>query len=188
MANYDNLKNGKLETGTDKGEGVQPGRCSIVQQDGPSRHHTTARDSGDFDGGSEGGRKRAQRQKEGRRRKVKETWTDEERRTLWECFVRSGGIRSGGYIQKVKEKWDMQGCRVRSVASLVSQLNQIEKRNLLTVMVREEIARRVKNELAWVGENNKNSSDESSSGESDCSIDMQIERKNEMVLELTEED
>jgi len=38
--------------------------------------------------------------------KVKDKWSHQERRILWECYVRSGAKRSGGYIKKVKEMWD----------------------------------------------------------------------------------
>ena len=81
--------------------------------------------------------------KGGRRGKVKGKWTDEERKVLWECFVRSGGKRSGGYIKKVKEMWDGRDLSVRGVPSLLSQLKQIETNNLLTVMERGEIEKRV---------------------------------------------
>ena len=73
-------------------------------------------------------------------------WSDEERRFLWECFVRSGGKRSGGYIKKMKDLWDERGMNVRSLASLSSQLKQIVTNNLLTVVVRGEIERMVNGE------------------------------------------
>ena len=41
--------------------------------------------------------------KGGNRGKKKAKWSQEERKVLWECFVRSGGKKSGGYIRKVKE-------------------------------------------------------------------------------------
>ena len=57
--------------------------------------------------------------------------------------MRSGGKRSGGYIKKVREMWDGKDLSVRGTASLLSQLKQIEGNNLLTVMERGEIEKRV---------------------------------------------
>ena len=53
------------------------------------------------------------RKKDGGRGKIKQLWTDQERRVLWECFIRSGGKRTGGYMQKVKEMWDGSNLSVR---------------------------------------------------------------------------
>ena len=88
--------------------------------------------------------KKGKTRKEGRRGKFKERWTVEERRVLWECFVRSGGKRSGGYIKRLKEMWDGRDLSVRGVPSLLSQLKQIEVNNLLTLMERGEIEKRVR--------------------------------------------
>ena len=63
---------------------------------------------------------------------------------LWECFARSGGVRSGGYIDKIKEMWDGGELSVRSKASLISQLKQIEANGLLTLFKRDEIAKSVR--------------------------------------------
>ena len=49
---------------------------------------------------------------------------------LWECFERSGGVKSGGYLKKVKDMWDEKDLSVRSLASLNSQLIQIPKTRL----------------------------------------------------------
>ena len=68
--------------------------------------------------------------KEGKRGKFKEGWSDQERKVLWECFIRSGGKKSGGYIRKVKDKWDGRDLSVRGIPSLLSQLKQIETNNL----------------------------------------------------------
>ena len=62
---------------------------------------------------------------------------------LWGCFIRSGGKRSGGYIQKVKEMWDGRDLSVRKEASLLSQLKCIETKGLVLKMEREEIRRKV---------------------------------------------
>ena len=67
--------------------------------------------------------------------------TDEERKVLWECCVRSGGSQRGGYIMKVKEMWDGRDVGARTVGSLISQLKCIEVRVLLSKIERDEIAR-----------------------------------------------
>ena len=41
-----------------------------------------------------------------RRGKTKVPWSREERRVLWECYVRSGKRDSMGNIQRVKDSWD----------------------------------------------------------------------------------
>ena len=87
--------------------------------------------------------KRRVRKKDGGRGKIKQAWTVEERRVLWECFVRSGGKKSGGYINKIKEMWDGRDLSVRGIPSLVAQLKLIETNNLLTVVERGEIERQV---------------------------------------------
>lgn len=89
--------------------------------------------------------------KEGRRGKNKCWWTHEERKVLWECFVRSGRKRSGGYIKKMKELWDERGLSEREVPSLLSQLKCIEK-GLLTVMERGEIEKKVRIETRNVSD------------------------------------
>ena len=93
-------------------EGVAPGRDSaVVQQGGPGRYQASVAQNyaEKVDGsvgvelvGSVKGKRRV-RKKDGGRGKVKQAWTVEERRVLWECFVRSGGKKSGGYMKKVKE-------------------------------------------------------------------------------------
>ena len=95
--------NGKLGSGTSISEAVQPGRCPTGEQGRPGRHHDTASGSGreEEDIQKTGvTTKKGKTRKEGKRGKYKEKWTDEERRVLWECFVRSGGKRSGGVYQE----------------------------------------------------------------------------------------
>ena len=82
----------------------------------------------------------------GKRGKFKDSWSKEDRIILWECYVRSGGVKSEGYIKKVREMWDGRDQGVRSDASLLSQLKQIESNSLLSVMERGEIEQRVKRE------------------------------------------
>ena len=164
MQNINILDNGKLGTGTNDSEGVQPGRCPTGKQGRPGRHHATATEGCQGSGngcptGKQGrpghhatategcqrsgnggnqesvgssretgdigvGKKSVRDKKGGRRGKVKGKWTDEERKVLWECFVRSGGKRSGGYIKKVKEMWDGRDLSVRGVPSLFRAANK----------------------------------------------------------------
>ena len=133
-------------------EGLSSGRCLTGQQGEPGRHHTTVETSGDVVGVGDGRSKVRTTRKEGKRGKFKEGWSDQERKVLWECFIRSGGKKSGGYIRKVKDMWDGRDLSVRGVPSLLSQLKQIETNNLLTLMVREDIARKVRNEENGVEE------------------------------------
>ena len=110
MSNINIQNNSKLGSETISSEAVQPSRCPTGEQGRPGRHHATASESGREGGlgyygamgkvvGNTGatGRK-VKTKKEGRRGKVGERWTDEERRVLRGCFVRSVGKRSGGYI------------------------------------------------------------------------------------------
>ena len=83
--------------------------------------------------------------KVGKRGKTKHWWTLEERKVLWECFVRGGGKKSGGYIKKVKALWDERGLSVREVPSLLSQLKGIEN-GLLTMMEKDEITKKIGDE------------------------------------------
>ncbi|MEM7264394.1 MAG: reverse transcriptase domain-containing protein [Pseudomonadota bacterium] len=96
--------------------------------------------------GGKKGYKGEKRGKMGNTGKVKNRWSHEERKVLWECFERSGGKRSDGYIQKVKAMWDGRDLSVRSVSSLLSQLQQIERNGLLSLLERGEIERMVREE------------------------------------------
>ena len=78
--------------------------------------------------------------------KGRHSWSHEERLWLWECFERSGGVYSGNYLKKVKDMWDGKDLSVRSQASLHSQLKQIPKTGLLSVLEREGIRKKVKRE------------------------------------------
>jgi len=95
----------------------------------------------------------------GLRGKVKAKWTKEERRVLWECFVRSGGKKGDGYIKEMKALWDERGLSERGEPSLISQLKTIEKGNVLSKVERAEICRMVGQEQrSWreVGESQRN--------------------------------
>ena len=75
--------------------------------------------------------------------KSKVPWSKSERIILWECYSRSGGKRSGGYIKKVENLWREMGTNERATPSLISQLNAIEKNGLLSLIERREIERKV---------------------------------------------
>ena len=69
-------------------------------------------------------------------------WSEEERKSLWECYTLSGGKSKRGYTSRMKELWDQRNLTPRSKASLVTQLGTIEGGGL-TRMVREEIEHKV---------------------------------------------
>ena len=75
------------------------------------------------------------------RGKKKMSWSKEERKVLWECYLRSGGRRSKGYMKRLQEIWDGRDISVRKLPSLISQIKCIESNNLLTVVERGEIER-----------------------------------------------
>ena len=54
------------------------------------------------------------------------SWTDDERKALFECFQRSGGVKKGGYIKRTKELYDRLNLTPRSEPSLIAQLKSIE--------------------------------------------------------------
>ena len=70
-------------------------------------------------------------------------WSKEERRGLWECFIRSGGVWSGGYIEKVRVLWEERGFCGRTLPSMISQLKEIRSGRHLSVMEKDEIRRKV---------------------------------------------
>ena len=43
--------------------------------------------------------------------KNKSKWTHEERKVLWECFVSSGGKKTGGYLVHVYQEGEVFGTR-----------------------------------------------------------------------------
>ena len=131
-----------------------------------------------------GGKRAKKARKEGMRGKCKEKWTDHERRMLWECYVRSGGKKAGGYIQKLKDMWNRKGLKARGVPSLLSQLKQIETNNLLTLMVREEIGKKVRNEK--VRDDDDDDTEDGNGGYVDSDEEAIVVR--EGIGELTEEE
>ena len=72
------------------------------------------------------------------RKPRKVPWTKEERKVFWECVIRAGGKGSEGYIPRMVKLWEERGISRRSQASLISQVNVIEKGGL-SKMEREKI-------------------------------------------------
>ena len=70
-------------------------------------------------------------------------WTDDERIALFESYLRSGGVKDGGYIKKTKALYDQLGLAPRSAPSLTTQLKRIEQ-GALSKFQRDEIAKRVR--------------------------------------------
>ena len=74
------------------------------------------------------------------------SWTDGERKALFECYQRSGGLKKGGYIKKTKELYESLELTPRSVPSLVTQLKRIED-GAISGFDRDKIKRKVRMEL-----------------------------------------
>ena len=72
-------------------------------------------------------------------------WTNEERKLLYECYERSGGVRKGGYIQKVDEKYNSMDVMRRSTPAIIAQLKVIEKGGL-TGPEKSEIKQKIQKE------------------------------------------
>ena len=95
---------------------------------------------------SGGGKMRKKRsRKEGGKGRGGQKWSDEERRVAWECHIRSGGRKVAGYAEKVMEMWNGRDLSVRSAASVLGQIKQIEKGGKLSTFVMRDIERRVSN-------------------------------------------
>ena len=114
----------------------------------PSIPRNAQKRSGGDEGGVGGGSKGAQgaKSRQGKGGAVCVPWTDDERVALFESYLRTGGIRDGGYIKKTKARYDELGLAPRSAASLTTQLKRIEE-GALSKFERDEIAKRVRLEL-----------------------------------------
>lgn len=86
--------------------------------------------------------------------KAKAKWTKEERRVVWECFVRSGGRGNHGYIKRLMEFWEVKAVNKRSQASVLSQIKSIEKGGLLSEYEKGEIERLVESEVLLASQDN----------------------------------
>ena len=73
----------------------------------------------------------------------KQPWSQEECKVLWECYVRSGGSGSDGYIKRLVEMWDGRDVNVRPQAALLGQLRSLKNGRKLSEFEKCEIERRV---------------------------------------------
>ena len=75
---------------------------------------------------------------------------------MWECFVRSRGRGSYGYIKRLMEFWDDKALNKRSQASVLSQIKSIEQGGLLSEYEKCEIERLVRSEESAGQKDNAN--------------------------------
>ena len=85
------------------------------------------------------------RKKGGRGSKNKK-WSKEERCVLWECYVRSGGDKVKGYRDSVMEMWNGRDLNVRTRASVLAQVKEIQKGGKLSIFEMREIEEKVNQE------------------------------------------
>ena len=84
----------------------------------------------------------------GQKKGAKVGWTPGERVLLWECYIRTGGVNRDNYIKKTTDLYNRRGAgTARNEHSVWSQLRGIGNGSL-SVMVREEIEKRVRLEMA----------------------------------------
>ena len=74
------------------------------------------------------------------------SWSDDERKALFECYQRTGGVRKDGYIKKTKELYDTMGFAPRSCPSIITQLRRIED-GAISCFDRDQIRKKVRIEL-----------------------------------------
>ena len=113
-----NIENNDVNGAGTSCEGSSSGRCSLAQQQGPGRHHTTANG--------------------GRRRK----WTQEMNRIVMECYFLSEPSVVG-YRERMHESRKLKGMFEISEQRLMDQKRQIEKKRWLSDIELEEIRRKV---------------------------------------------
>ena len=93
---------------------------------------------------AEPSRKKVGSRKEGSLRgRNKQPWTQEECKVLWECYVRSGGSGSDGYIKRLVDMWDGRDVNVRPQAALLGQLRSLKSGRKLSEFEKREIERKV---------------------------------------------
>ena len=93
--------------------------------------------------------------KEGGRSRKKQAWTKEERCVVWECFIRSGGVGVEGYRDRIFEMWNGRDLGVRSRASVLAQVKEIQKGGKLSTFEMREIESRVLREGCTLPENDE---------------------------------
>lgn len=113
--------NGVQGTGTFC-EGVSPGRCSPAQQRGPGRYQTTAN------------------------RRIRKKWSQEENRTVMECFYLSSPNRRG-YRKRMHDLWKNKGTLDITEQRLIDQKAQIIKKKWLSDVELEEIKRNIEDAI-----------------------------------------
>ena len=70
--------------------------------------------------------------------KHKQKWTQDENRKLWLCYVESEK-HTKGYMKRMRQIWDNKGGRSISMQKLRTQVQNIERLNLLSEVERGEI-------------------------------------------------
>ena len=117
------------------------------------------------------------------RGRIKQPWTQEECKVLWECYVRSGGSGSDGYIKRLVEMWDGRDVNVRPQAALLGQLRSLKNGRRLSLLEKREIERKVTLErMIPAGQVNLV---EENSGEED--IDFVVDETSEQVKKVESE-
>ena len=111
----------------------------------------------------------------------KQPWSQEECKVLWECYVRSGGSGSDGYIKRLVDMWDGRDVNVRPQAALLGQLRSLKSGKRLSEFQKRAIERTVTMErLVPAGQGN-NEDDE---GDIDFVIEHRDLSVEENVLEI----
>ena len=86
----------------------------------------------------------------------KVVWSHEQNLILWEAYIRSRILSSRterGYTILMKEIWDGKDIEVRSQACLVIHVNRIRNGCYLSDNEREEVEKRVRDEMSVVRQN-----------------------------------
>ena len=117
MSNKSKPNNGVNQAGASS-EGLSPGRCPIVEQDGPGRHRTTTNG-----------------------RKTRRKWFQEENRVVTQCYYRSEYGRNE--YKRMHAIWNEMGMFNITERRLVDQKNNIFKRKWLSDLKLEEIQRNI---------------------------------------------
>ena len=129
-------------------EGARSDRCSVEVQRRPCQYKAT-------DPKLDDNKPRKKINASGRG-KNKSKWTKEERKILWECYIRSRIISPDGYIKSVMEMWNGRDVSVRSQASVLSQIKCIRLKGLLTQFEKREIETKVEMQIAKCHEPKEN--------------------------------
>ena len=117
------------------------GGCEGVGGDG-----RTGGVGGEGTGGDNGigGRGEGNRVRKGKGGTPCVSWTLDERKALWECYERTGGVMKGGYIKRTKELYDKLDLTPRSGPSLTGQVKRMDGGCGLTHMQKRLIRKKVR--------------------------------------------